>query len=210
MKNLVFILLFIPLISYSQTDSEFVFQKTFPEQRWSNCISDNNCFSLSWDHINLTIFYTYGLGGNKQAIDTIGNAGIYGLTLNNFKNEKDNSDVVILKMESEYVPFFNVYYLKYGKLMKIGEWTISVPRDKYNCEYCDYSIEDIRIHQRNDEIVFSFLKEVEFVVYSKYYDYDDGDTRLFYNYDDWGTFKAGELKVSFNIVDRSLKVIERD
>ena len=201
MKNLFFILFFIPFISYCQNGSEFILQKSLSFERGNNCITNNDCFSLSPDipnNISRTIFYTYVLNGNKQTIDTIYYAHIYGLTLSNFKNENENSNVVFLKIEDEYVPTFFIYYIKYGKLMKIGEWIIAIPYIKYGCEYCDYSIEDIRIHQRNDEIVFSFLKDMRFVVMGEHYN----------DYDDWGTFEEGKLKVSFNIADGSLKVID--
>ena len=68
------------------------------------------------------------------------------------------------------------------------------------CDSGDYSVKDIIIHKKNDEIEFSFLKDANFEVITEDYDYDD-----------WGEFKAGELKVSFNIVDETVKrVIEME
>jgi hypothetical protein len=66
-------------------------------------------------------------------------------------------------------------------------------------DYLDYSVKDIRIHQKNDEIEFSFLKDMQFTVIT-----DE------YKYDTWGSFKAGELLISFNITDMKLKKIEKD
>jgi len=199
MRKLFFILCFIPFISYCQTNSEFILQKSFSGQRGNHCITNNDCFHLSPDNpnnISRTIFYTYEQDKNKQAIDTIDYAQIYGLILYSFKNEKDNSYVVSWKFEDEYVPTFFTYYIKDGKLMKIGNWIIAIPYNKYGCEYCDYSIEDIRIHQRDDEIEFSFLKDMRFIDLKNY------------DYDDWGAFEAGELILSFNIVSGELRVIK--
>ena len=44
----------------------------------------------------------------------------YSLMLYNFKSEKDDSYVVLWKIELEHLPAFNAYYIKDGILMKIG------------------------------------------------------------------------------------------
>jgi len=108
------------------------------------------------------LYYSYG-NEHRQIIDSIDPAGIYTSMLYGFKNEIGNSYVFLWKMESEYNPYFNAYYISKGKIVKIGEWKMAVPYVEYNCEYCDYSIEDIRIHQRDDEIEFSFLRNMSFV-----------------------------------------------
>ena len=120
---------------------------------------------------------------------------VYSISLNSFKHEKNNSHVVLFRMEGEYIYTFYIYYINEGKIMKIGEWGVAVPYDKYNCEFCDYSIEDIQIHQRNDNIEFLFLTDARFFV--------EGD-----HYEDWGTFDAGELKVAFNITDGTIRKIK--
>jgi len=202
MKKLFFILFFVPLISYCQTDSEFILQKSIGFGGvGNNCITNNDCFSLSpFDFPNnfyRTIFYTYKQEANKQVIDSISD-DFYNIKLNSFKHEKNNSYVILLRMESEYISTFYIYYIKEGKIMKIGIWDVLVPYEKYNCEFCGYSIEDFRIHQRNDDIEFSFLKDVRFFVWKDHHG----------NSEDWGTYNAGELKVAFNIADGTIREIK--
>jgi hypothetical protein len=117
---------------------------------------------------------------------------LYGSTLNSFKSTKDNSYIVFWKIEMEFAPLFYVYYIKDGKLMKIGEWEIIAPCD--TCDTGDYSVEDIQIFQKDEKIEFLFLKEIRFVNFSTYY-----DSEL------WGTFETGELTIAFNLVDGTLK-----
>ena len=52
MKKLFFILFFVPLISYCQTDSEFIFHDSITVKRGINCISLNDCFYFSNDDKN--------------------------------------------------------------------------------------------------------------------------------------------------------------
>jgi len=198
MKKIYIILFFIPFISCCQTDTEFILQKKLLFE-WGKdyCISKNDCFFLDMDTNGVIIMsYSSERYKNKQAIDSIDDAGLYGTALYSFQNETDNSYVVLWKNEGEYNPYFNIYYLSKGKVVKIGEWMILIPHIVYNCEYCDYSAEDILIHQKNNEIEFSFLNDTDFVILREYS-----------NYDDWGTFKAGKLKVSFNIVDGTVKKV---
>jgi len=201
MKNLLFILFFTPFISYCQVDSEFKLQKNFSEKDDKICITKNDCFSFSTntDEVILTICYTNEQSGNKQTIDSMDISGIYDLTLHSFQSEKDGSSVVLLELETEYHPYFNAYYISKGKIVKIGEWGIAIPYIEYRCEYCGYSVEDIQINQRDGEIVFAFLKNMDFF---------DNSTGI--NNNGWVLYKAGELVLSFNIVDKSLKVIEKD
>lgn len=209
MKKIFFILFFIPFISYCQSDTEFKLQNSISVEWGKNCISQMDCFYLSLDSA-LTfsdddiydyyyiLYYSYGKENRKTiATGDFSDLG-YDITLNIFKNETNNSYVVIWKIEMEYVPSFYVCYIRDGIIMKIGEWGIAIPYIEYHCEYCDYAIEDIRIHQRDNEIEFSFLKNMNFVNLS---------TDI-YN-DDWVLYKAGNLKISFNIVDGLLKVIEK-
>jgi len=211
MKRFFLILFLLPYTSYCQIDSEFILQKPFFDQ-WSRyCISKMGCFDLTLDStlafskngINYYddyyyLYYSYG-SEYKQLIDSIDPAGIYGSMLYNFKNETDNSYVVLWKMEGEYNPFFNAYYISKRKIVKIGEWGMTVSNIEYYGEYCDYAIEDVRIHQRHNEIELSFLKNMNFIDLSK----------DIYN-EDWALYKAGELIITFNIVDGALRLIERN
>ena len=201
MKKIFFILFLIPIISYCQTDTEFKLQNSIVVKWEKNIhITKNDYFLLNDDTSNFCsiMLYSYGGSGKKQAIDSIDYSGLlYGSTLNSFKNENDNSHVVLWKVDGEYNPFFYIYYIKDGKLMKIGEWVIYEPPGEILPDRLDYSVKNIRIYKINDEIEFSFLKDVEFMVY-----------RENHNYDEWGTFKAGKLTVSFNIIDGSIKEIK--
>ena len=210
MKNLFFILFLIPFISFCQADSEFVFKDSISVDWGKNCISKMDCFFLNLDSTLLfndediyeyyyTLYYLCE-NGNKQTMATgywedLG----YNVTLYSFQSEKNKSYVVLWKFEFEYNPYFNAYYIHNGKILKIGEWGIAVPYTEYNCEYCDYSVEDIRIYQRDNEIEFSFLKNMNFI-----------DTSVDINNYDWISYKAGELVLSFNILNESLKVIEKN
>jgi hypothetical protein len=124
---------------------------------------------------------------------------LYGSILNIFKNEKDNSYVVIWKIDGEFVPAFYLYFIKDGKLKKIGEWEIIELPGEIFPDYLDYAVNDIYISKKNDEIEFSFLKDVKFIVFRENFRYSD----------DWGIFEADKLKISFNIVNGMLKKIEK-
>jgi hypothetical protein len=200
MKKIHLILFLIPLISYCQTDNEYKLQKTSHSDWDQFCISKIDCFNLNYDAVSFDYCMLYFSHGSekKQMVDTVFSQMLYGSTLNSFKSTKDNSYIVLWKIEMEFVPLFYAYYINDGKLIKIGEWTIYVPCD--TCDAGDYKVENIRIHQKDKEIEFSFLKDTRFFV-----------NKENFKYDDWGTFKAGELKVSFNIVDETVKrVIERE
>jgi hypothetical protein len=208
MKRFFFIWVFLPFISCCQTNNEFKLHNSIPIEWGKNCIGEIDCFYLSLDSTLVfddddifdyyyTLYYSYS-NKNRQVVVT-GDLDdlLYGSTLNSFRCEKANSYIVLLKNDHEYSPTFKVYYLNNGKLLIIGDWGINAPSPrKKTPDYLDYSVANIRIYQKNDEIVFSFLKDVQFKVLKENY-----------NYDDWGSFKAGELIVSFNIIDSSLKRI---
>ena len=198
MRNLFFILFLLPIISYSQTNSEFNLQHSIEfDEKKHECIAENYCFflDLNTNAFSVTLYYSFGRNGNKQSLETMDISDFqYGSTLSSFKNETNNSYIVIWKRESEFAPLFYVYYIKEGILMKIGEWGITEPCD--TCDTGDYLIENIRIYQKSYEIEFLFLKETRFAVFKENFDYED-----------FGTYKAGNLVVSFNIVDEALKVI---
>jgi len=200
MKKILFILSLIPFISYCQTDNEFKLQNV-SQLDWGNfCISKVDCFDLSFDPVFFDyciLYYSHG-SEKKQMVDTVFSQMLYGSSLSSFKSEKDNSYIVLWKIEGEFAPSFYIYYIKDGKLLKIGEWGINEPCD--TCDDLDYSVKDIRIFKKNDEIEFTFLKDTNFMVFNE----------LSLDYDDWGLFKAGKLVVSFNIVDGSLKKIGKN
>jgi hypothetical protein len=206
MKNIFLILFLIPFITHSQNSIEYKLQKSFSDQEEKNCISKMDCFystliSNDDDDVYYTLYYSYG-NENWQAIDSVDPAGFYESALYSFQNETENSYVVLWENDSEYNPFFYIYYLSKGNIVKIGVWGIHEPPGEVLPDYLDYSVEDIQIHQKNNEIEFLFLKNVTFAIIPENYDFGD---------DDWGTFKAGELKVSFNIVDETVKrVIEKE
>lgn len=201
-----FIFLLFLSVSYCQADSEFKLQESFTDKWDNNCISKTDCFYSAFistdDDINDLYYILYYSHGNEnwQAIDSIDPSGFYNSTLYSFQNEITNSYIVLWKYESEYNPFFYTYYINEGKILKIGEWGISVLAIEYYCEYCDYSIEDIRIHQKDDEIEFSFLKNMDFLNFSEDRYRDDWT---------WTSYQAGDLILSFNIIDGTLKRIER-
>ena len=187
-----------PFVSCSQTDSEFILQKSFSVISDINCITKDNCFSFCIDTNNfcLTVFYSHVKNENKYIIDCIDFGD--NPTLNCFKSKKNDSYIVVLKLEYEFCPIFYVYFIDKREIIKIGHWSITEPCIEYR-EYLDYSTKDIRIFQKEDEIEFLFLKDTRFIV-----------NKEDFTYDDWGTFKVGELKVSFNIVDKTVKrVIEK-
>jgi hypothetical protein len=105
---------------------------------------------------------------------------------------------VIWKRESEFAPSFYIYYITYGKLIKIGEWVIYEPNGELLPDYFDYSIDNIRIHQKNNEIEFSFLKNMDFI-----------DTSADNYNEDWVSYQAGELILSFNITNGTRKRVEK-
>ena len=208
MKRFFFIWLFIPFISYCQNDNEFRLQSVSQDD-WDNfCISKMDCFSIEntiddFDEIGMfyyILYYSYGKSKNKQAVDSVDDTSLlYGNLLYSFNSQKDNSHIVLWKIDGEHVPLFYLYYIKNGKLIKIGEWLITEPCD--TCDGLDYSISDIRIFHKNDKIEFLFLKETSFGIYK--------ELSKSLDFDDWGTFKAGELVVSFNIVDGTVRRVEK-
>jgi len=198
MKRFFLIWLFIPFISYCQNDHEFKLQNV-SQKYWDDfCISKMDCFSLSFDTVYFDyciLFYSYE-EKKKQMIDTVFSQMLYDYPLSSFESQANNSHVVFWEIGGEHGPFFYAYYIKDGKLTKIGKWIMVEPCD--TCDYFDYSLNDIRIFHKNDEIEFLFLKETSFFVGNENYDYDD-----------WGLFKAGELVVSFNIANGTVRRVEK-
>jgi len=197
MKKIFLFLFLIPYISYCQTYSDYLLQKS-KKVDWNEtiCTSEKNCFYVISDKDLFFefLYYLYGKDGNKQLIDSSWIDG-YGSTLHSYFSQKNTSYVVLWEIEGEHFPTFNSYYLKDGKIIKIGEWGISS-----FCETCDYSgylIGNIRVYQYDEEIQFSFLEDLAFL------DLKKG------NYDDWGLFAGGELIVSFNIADGTVKKVDK-
>ena len=178
----------LPLSSRDLIESEFKLQNTFPIGTISNAnISTMDHFYLKFnaDSSYYSLQYSYENEIN-QTIETIEYPSIlYGSMLYSFESRKNNSYVVLWKNKNEYFPVFYAYYIQDGKLMKIGEWAVYTLCK--TCDTQDYSIEDIRISQQDDEVVFLFLKDVEFM------DYKEGDKGSL------KSFKAGALTLSFNI-----------
>ena len=210
MKRLFFIWFFIPLISYCQTDSEFILQNSISVEWGKNCISEIDCFYLSLDSALIfddddiydyyyTLYYSYE-NERKQEIDS-GNWDDlgYDLTLYSFKSQRDNSYVVFLEFEYEHFSSLMAYYIRERKLMRIGKWIIYLPCD--TCERADYNIENHYLYQKNDEIEFYSLKDVEFLDYS--------NKKYHWESNDWVSYKAGELIISFNIIDGTVKRVEK-
>ena len=184
MRN-YFILCLFSFVSCSELDSKFEIQNSFSLNNESDiCISTEDCFSCISDS---NLFYKimhYSYGGSeekKQIVDTV-EFTPYFSTLHSFKSQKNNSYVVLWKIESEFIPIFNAYYIKDGVLMKLGEFKVYLPCE--SCDVFDYSIENIQIRQRNKEIEFLFLKDL-------YY--------MDRNIDAWTLYKARALMLHFNI-----------
>ena len=189
MIRVSFILLFVSLISCGRTGSEFEFQDSFQVNSGETiCINTNDCFHFGADSSFCYSIMSYSYE-NKRTVDTL-DYTIYGATLNSFKSQEDSSYVVLLKIEREFHPTYNLYYIKDEKLIKIGELEIFTPCE--TCDTFDYSIEDIRIFRRDKEIEFDFSKD------ANYLDTEEGN---------WNLYKAGTLKLSFNIVAGSLKKV---
>jgi len=209
MKKSFFIWFLIPFISCCQTNSEFVYKNSVPVEWGKTCISEVDCFYLSLDSTlvfddddiydyNYSLYYSYG-NKKKQQIDSGYWSDLgYSLTLHSFMFEKNNSYVVLWESEYESYSFFTIYYLYQGMIVKIGVWGFSISRIIYGCEYCNYPVEDIRIINKDNEIEFSFVKDVDFMVITEDFDFDH-----------WGTFDAGELTVSFNINDGMIRKVEK-
>ena len=187
MKHICYILLLLSVISCCRNDTELRLQK-FSSVDWGdNCITGEDCFYLDADSalFSITMSYSYK-NGNKQLVSTMDyNSMLYGSELYCFKSEKDNSYVVLWKMEHEFFPSFKVYYLKAGKLMEIGDWGIYTPCK--DCDTFEYSVDDIRIQEKEGRIEFTFLKDMQYIDYRK---------QLFAG--DWTSFKSGALTLFFN------------
>jgi hypothetical protein len=198
MKKILFLLFIIPFSSYCQDNLEFKlkFSKKVDLEK-TICISKNDYFCVETDK-GLYFEYLYYLqsnGENRQIIDSSWIDG-YGSTIHCFMSENNDSYVVLWEWEGEHFPVFNIYYFKDKLLIKVGEWGIIKP-----CKTCDYSgyyVKDIQINKRNDEIIFLFLKNVEFL---------DLTENLFNG--DWMFIKAKDLMLSFNIIDGTLKRTKR-
>ena len=190
MKSICFVLFLSLSISCDKTDSEFKLQSSNPVERGRNCLTEKDCFYLSAD-TNLgyySLSYSQGEYEGKLALDSLHDTDMqYGSILYGFKSTRDSSYVIVWKIEHEHFPSFIVYYLKDGRITKLGDWGFFTPCE--TCDVQDYPVKDIRIAQRNDKIEFLFQKDVAFVDYGE----------SLYN-KDWGLFKAGELKLSFNIL----------
>jgi len=188
MAKVCFLLFLLPFISCINTNSEFKFQDSFLVSVGDSiCINDKDCFFCISDN-NLfytTMYYSHEKSENKRKVDAVEFIH-YSSTLYSFKSQKSSSYVVLWKIEREFTPIFNAYYINEGKLMKIGELGIYMPCD--TCDTFDYSIQDIRIFQRDKEIMLSFLKDIYYM---------DKSTNI------WTLYDAGTLKLSFNIVNGS-------
>ena len=190
MIRIYIILSLLPLFSCGQTNFMFKLEKSYPVSLdKAVCISVTDCFCLSsYSNIyNLMIYYSDEECETKRLIDTV-EFSPYNSTIHSFKSKKNNSYVVLLETEYEYIPLIQAYYITEGKLAKIGELKISLPCQ--SCESFEYPIKEIQILQENEEIEISFLKDVN---------YKDKDSS------EWKLSKAGALKYSFNTVSGELR-----
>jgi hypothetical protein len=166
MAKVCFLLFLLPFISCINTNSEFKFQDSFLVSVGDSiCINDKDCFfCISDDNLfYTTMYYSHEKSENKRKVDAV-EFILYSSTLYNFKLQKNNSCVVLWKIEREFTPIFNAYYIYEGELMKIGEFEIYMPCK--SCDIFDYSIQDIQIFQRDEEIEFSFFKDI-YILWTK-------------------------------------------
>ena len=132
------------------------------------------------------------LGCKSNSLSTIDSVDVspyksmvYIYTLKRDKKEM----VVVWETEFESLSYFLAYYLIGKQLFKIGELKIAL-----SCTTCDdacYPIKSIRISKVNDDIEFSFLKDLDYGVS------DSG----------WETYKAGTFKYQYSILQKKLKVV---
>ena len=186
MARVYFLLFLLPFISCININSEFELQESFSVSLENSiCINAKDCFFCVSDSSLFyeTMYYSQGGSENNQKIDAVEFIH-YSSTLYSFKSQKSSSYVVLWKIEREFTPIFNAYYINEGKLMKIGELGIYMPCD--TCDTFDYSIQDIRIFQRDKEIMLSFLKDIYYM---------DKSTNI------WTLYDTETLKLSFNIVN---------
>jgi len=207
MKNLFCFLCLAPFASCCQSDFEYKFQNTFQMEVGKYCISKWDCLYLNLDSTLIfsdddiyghyySLNYSYK-NGNKQLLKTMDvMALLYDVTLNSYQSKSDDSYVILLKSEGENFPILDIYYLKNGVIFNIGEWGIaSVCK---TCDYPGYSIKDIQIQRSDNNINFYFLKKGDFI---------DIQKKMFSG--NWYSFNSGELIVSFNPVDGTVKRVEK-
>lgn len=192
MKNIWIILFFIAFASCGQVHSEFKLQNSYQVSTKSPvCINAKNCFYFqSDDYLNyLIIHYSDVKSAHKVLLDSI-EFSPYASTLHSFKSKIDSSYVVLWETKYEYFPIILAYYLKGGKVVKIGELEISLPCN--GCESFEYPIKEILITQTNKEIEFSFLKDVNF------WNQEINERQI---------FKPGTFKYQFNIETNELRPV---
>lgn len=187
-----FILLLFAFVSCGQSNSEFKLQNSFQIKLQNPvCINTKDCFYFSTDSslYHLIMYYSNAEWEKKKLIDTV-DFSPYKSMVHSFKSQKNDSYIVLWETEYEYYPLIHAYYITEGKLVKIGELTISSPCQ--SCESFEYPIKDMRILQKGKEIEISFLEDVN---------YKPKNTT------DWQLYKAGELKCLFNTETIKLRYI---
>lgn len=187
-----FILFLLHLFACAQPTDKFKLIGSFPVSKKSPiCINEKNCFCFRNDSsVYHLIMYQSNI--NCQQIELVDSVDFspYKSTLHSFKSEKNNSFVIFWETEYEYFPAVLAYYFNEGKLLKIGEFQVSLPCQI--CESYNYPLQDIQIIQNHEDIEITFLKDIN---------YKQGKE------DKLKLFKPGSLKYSFNIANRKLSVI---
>ena len=124
----------------------------------------------------------------KTTVDTI-DYSPYKSKLYSYVSEDRKEYVILWVTEYEYYPDIIAYYLKEHQLFKIGRLEISRPCP--SCESFEYPIESIIVIKINDNIEFSFSKDVNFKL---------NDT-------EWKLYKPGLLKYQYNILQKKVEII---
>lgn len=181
MKVCLILLLFA---SCSEISTKFYLQKSFTTDLENpNCFNDKSCFCFSGDDELdfLKISYSVSTCQDKELIDSV-EYSPYESMMYVYNAQKNNSCFILWETLYEYFPVILSYYVSDGKLTKVGEMNISLPCD--SCEKLEYPLSEVDIVQINQEIVISFIREVN------YRENNSGN---------WEVFSPGTLKFYFDI-----------
>jgi len=156
-------------------------------------LNSNNCLCFKSDNsFSYLIMYHSNYGCKRNALMIVDTVDVtpYTSKVHSFCSDNDKKEFVVLwETKYESLSYILAYYLIGNQLFKIGELKISLSCP--TCEYFGYPIKSIGIRKVNDNIEFSFLKDLDYRI-------SESEEK---------TFKPGEFKYRYNISQKKLEVV---
>ncbi len=157
-KYLLIIFLIIaslPLFSQELTPLSEIIIEDFNGE--SILLADTDSLTIKTDNELFNYIISISRNGNEQLVDTF-EITPYGFGFRLFELENKKGFILMTEVEYELISEYPLYLLGRTEIEKIGNLNIRL--DCNNCDALNYPLEDIILKGNQNEIEFSFRKDI--------------------------------------------------